>query len=60
MSHSATATLLAGIPSENPAFFHRVRFAVGDPAAWLSFDVAGKQRTEFIVRDMRRIARSNK
>ena len=49
---SATATLLAGIPIENPAFFHRVRFAVGDPAAWLAFDVNGQKRTEFIVRDI--------
>ncbi len=52
MSDNATAILLAGIPSENPAFFHRVRFAVGDPAAWLAFNVAGQQRTEFIVRDI--------
>ena len=52
MSNNASATLLAGIPSENPAFFHRVRFAVGDPAAWLSFNIAGNQRTEFIVRDI--------
>ena len=49
---SATATLLAGIPIENPSFFHRVRFAVGDPAAWLAFDVNGQKRTEFIVRDI--------
>jgi Xaa-Pro aminopeptidase len=53
MPNAVTATLLAGIPSENPAFFHRVRFAVGDPAAWLSIDLGnGKQRTEFIVRDI--------
>lgn len=49
---SNTAVLLAGIPSENPALFHRVRFAVGDPAAWLSLHVAGQARTEFIVRDI--------
>ncbi len=46
------ATLLAGVPSENPALFHRVRFSVGDPAAWLSFHLDGQTRTEFIVRDI--------
>ncbi|MEM8736767.1 MAG: hypothetical protein AAGG44_21225, partial [Planctomycetota bacterium] len=45
-------TLIAGIPVENPAFFHRVRFAVGDPAAWLRFDLDGKVETQFIVRDI--------
>ncbi len=49
---SRTALLLAGIPSENPALYHRVRFRVGDPAAWLSFDLDGKHRTEFLVRDI--------
>ncbi len=52
MTKHATATLLAGIPSENPAFYHRVRFAVGDPAAWLAIEVDGAKRTEFIVRDI--------
>ncbi len=47
-----TAVLLAGIPSENPALFHRVRFGVGDPAAWLLFKLDGQQRTEFILRDI--------
>ncbi len=49
---SRTATLLAGVPLENPALFHRVRFSVGDPAAWLSFELDGVQTTEFIVRDI--------
>lgn len=48
---SRTATLLAGVPLENPALFHRVRFGVGDPAAWLSFS-GTPDRTEFIVRDI--------
>lgn len=47
-----TATLLAGIPIENPALFHRVRFAVGDPAAWLSIETLDKTETQFIVRDI--------
>ncbi len=47
-----TATLLAGIPSENPSLFHRVRFSVGDPAAWLAIEDDGQQQTRFIVRDI--------
>jgi Xaa-Pro aminopeptidase len=47
-----TALLLAGIPSENPAFYHRVRFVVGDPAAWIKFQASAGDRTEFIVRDI--------
>lgn len=46
------AILLAGIPSENPALFHRVRFGVGDPAGWIQFDSPSGKRTEFIVRDI--------
>jgi Xaa-Pro aminopeptidase len=49
---SRTAVLLAGIPSDNPALFHRVRFGVGDPAAWLALQLEEVHRTEFIVRDI--------
>lgn len=49
---SRTASLLAGIPSENPALYHKIRFAVGDPAAWLSLQIDGQHRSEFIVRDI--------
>ncbi len=49
---SRTALLLAGIPSENPALYHRVRFGVGDPAAWLQLRIDDQVRTEFIVRDI--------
>lgn len=42
------AKLLAGIPAENSALFHRVRFNVGDPAAWIDFE----DRKLFIVRDI--------
>lgn len=52
MSEQRTATLIAGIPAENRALFHRVRFEVGDPAAWLSLDLAGEKKTQFIVRDI--------
>ncbi len=51
MSQSS-AILLAGVPSENLALYHRVRFGCGDPAAWLSFECNGTSRTEFIVRDI--------
>jgi Xaa-Pro aminopeptidase len=46
------ATLLAGVPSNNPALFHRVRFGVGDPAAWLKIESSSGVQTEFIVRDI--------
>ncbi len=49
---SRTATLIAGIPAENRALYHKVRFEVGDPAAWLSLDLDGKTTTQFIVRDI--------
>ena len=42
------ATLLAGIPAENSALYHRVRFNVGDPAAWIELP----NRRLFIVRDI--------
>lgn len=47
------AKLLAGIPAENSALFHRVRFGVGDPAAWI--ELAGENgpaKRIFIVRDI--------
>ena len=49
---SRTAKILAGVPLANPAFYHRVRFGVGDPAAWIAFDLDGTQSSEFIVRDI--------
>lgn len=47
-----TAKLLAGIPLENLALFHRVKFGVGDPAAWLQFSDESGTQSEFIVRDI--------
>ena len=46
------ARLLAGIPSENSALFHRVRFGVGDPAAWIQFSDSASESTLFILRDI--------
>ncbi len=50
---SCTVRLLAGIPAEQPALYHRIRFAVGDPAAWLEIlHDDGSQVRWFIVRDI--------
>lgn len=47
------AKLLAGIPAENSALFHRVRFNVGDPAAWIEFsNGSGAAKRVFLVRDI--------
>lgn len=49
------AKLLAGIPAENSALFHRVRFNVGDPAAWIELykDEDNVPTTSlFLVRDI--------
>ena len=35
MTAPATARLIAGIPTQSNALFHRVRFKAGDPAAWI-------------------------
>ncbi len=43
-----TPKLLAGLPKTNMSLFHRCRFAVGDPAAWL--ELPGE--TVFICRDI--------
>jgi len=44
----STATLIAGIPAENPTLFRRLRLAAGDPAAWTKLD----SRTMVVVRDI--------
>jgi|694.fasta_scaffold00110_32 Xaa-Pro aminopeptidase len=46
------ATVLAGIPSQNSALYHRVRFGTGDPAAWICIHCAEGDHTEFLVRDI--------
>lgn len=46
------ATVLAGIPSQNSALYHRVRFGTGDPAAWVCINSAEGDHTEFLVRDI--------
>ncbi len=50
---SRRATLFAGIPAEQPALFHRVRFVVGDPAGILEIERPGASPYRlFIVRDI--------
>lgn len=48
------ATLYAGIPETNAAFYRRIRFGVGDPAAIIDvLDDAGKPRESLlIIRDI--------
>lgn len=52
VTSTKTATLLAGIPSENPSLFHRVRFPVGDPAAYVELHEGDTSEKLFIVRDI--------
>ena len=47
------AFILGGIPQHNCSIYHRIRFLVGDPVAYLSFPAAdGKNRTVLILRDI--------
>ena len=47
------ALILGGIPQHNCSIYHRIRFLVGDPVAYLSFPTAeGKKRTVLILRDI--------
>ena len=56
MSHetsSRIAIILAGIPAENMALYHRIQFAVCDPAVWIEIPTEDGQATStFIVRDI--------
>ncbi|MGA1045784.1 MAG: M24 family metallopeptidase [Phycisphaerales bacterium] len=48
---SSLPIVFAGIPAKNLALYHRVRFAVGDPAALLEMPGTPPRRT-FLVRDI--------
>jgi Xaa-Pro aminopeptidase len=48
---SSLPIVFAGIPARNLALYHRVRFAVGDPAALLEMPGTPPRRT-FLVRDI--------
>ena len=52
MHGSETAVLIAGIPAGDMTLFHRIRFAVGDPAAWIAWATEEGDRSHLIVRDI--------
>ena len=54
MSSSDTrALLMAGIPQTNSALYHRIRFLVGDPAAYVQLPLPdGGTRSVLILRDI--------
>ncbi len=48
-----TALLMAGIPQLNSALYHRIRFLVGDPVAWLQIPSSeGRTKSVLILRDI--------
>lgn len=49
MEAKKTARLMAGIPKISPTLYHKIRFVVGDPVAWV--DVPGAGST-LILRDI--------
>ncbi len=59
------ALLMAGIPQLNSALYHRIRFLVGDPVAYLQLPTAdGQRKSILILRDIemdraRRFARAD-
>lgn len=50
--NTPTATLRAGISEKNSSLYHVMRFAVGDPAAWLEIPQDGGTKTILIIRDV--------
>ena len=65
MLHTPSALLMAGIPQLNSALYHRIRFLVGDPVAYVQLPAAdGKRKSILILRDIemdraRRFARAD-
>ena len=47
-----TATIIGGIPAFDMSLYHRIRFSVGDPAAWIGWKRAGKSESRLILRDI--------
>ena len=62
---SPLALLMAGIPQLNAALYHRIRFLVGDPVAYVQIPTAdGGTKSTLILRDIemeraRRFARAD-
>ena len=49
----APALVMAGVPAVNNSLFHRIRFSVGDPAAWIDLPSGdGSRQSLLIVRDI--------
>jgi len=46
------AFLMAGIPEKNSAFYHALRFSVGDPAAMVTLNGSGPATSYLILRDI--------
>lgn len=49
MHDEKNVRLIGGVPSENTALFHRIRFSAGDPAAWI---MKSDGTTLLIIRDI--------
>lgn len=49
---TTTATILAGIPKSNCSLYHKVRFLVGDPTAFITIQGSSDDHSMFIVRDI--------
>jgi Xaa-Pro aminopeptidase len=49
---TSVAYLMAGIPEKNSAFYHAIRFSVGDPAAVVTLNGNGAPRSMLILRDI--------
>lgn len=63
-SEPRTGIVIAGIPAVDMSLYHRIRFLVGDPSAWISWEEDGEQRSALMVRDIemdraRRTARAD-
>ncbi len=48
----SVAYLMAGIPEKNSAFYHAIRFSVGDPAAFVTLNGNGPPQSILILRDI--------
>ena len=47
-----TAMVIAGIPAWDMSLYHRIRFSVGDPAAWIGWVRDGRSGSRLILRDI--------
>ncbi len=52
MGEKPHAVLIAGIPASDMTMYHRIRFSVGDPAAWIGWSEGGVATSHLIVRDI--------